>query len=76
MDLSTLKPGDVVLVRWPGSNSHANAKRTKVRVVNRTHTRVGVNVATTTPAGKYTGGYGSAVRWFEAGEVLGKEADL
>jgi len=68
-----LKPGDIVSVFWPGSNSGADCKRAMVRVVSPTG-KVGVNVVRTTPGGKYTGDYGRSVRWFDSSDILDIES--
>jgi hypothetical protein len=69
-----LKAGTIVNVRWPGSNSGADTKRARVRRVNGAGTKVGVEVARTTPDGQYTGEYGKTVRWFPCEVILGAEA--
>ena len=65
-----LRPGDVVELSWPGSNSGAESKRAMVRVVNRLGAKVGVNVARTHPGGRYTGDYGRSVRWVDSASIL------
>ena len=75
MKLNTLKPGDLVAVHWPGSSDGKNEKLGMVRVVNKASTKVGINVARTTPKGAYTGDYGKSVRWFDAAEILRRVAN-
>ena len=68
-----LKVGTVVLVRWPGANSGQDSKRAVMHHANRAGTKVAVRVARTTPDGRYTGEYGTSVRWFDCSDILGLE---